>query len=72
MPKTSGEQFNKGVPVFSLSPKLKNHHPLSEQFWNVVVLFTPVLEKGVNDKIGPKRPKLRFNFRRCPVGAGHD
>ena len=52
--------------------KLNNGTPSQKCYWQGVVLFTPVLRMGVNDKIGLRRAKLRFTFRRCPVGAGHD
>ncbi len=52
--------------------KLNNGTPSQKRFWKGVVLFTPVRRRGVNDKIGLWRPKLRFKFQRCPVGAGQD
>ena len=52
--------------------KLNNGTPSQKCFWKGVVLFTPVRGMGVNDKIGLRRPKVQFKFRRCPVGAVQD
>ena len=49
--------------------KLNNGTPSQKRFWKGVVPFTPGPQTGVNDKIGLWGPKLRFKFRRCPVGA---
>ena len=44
--------------------KLNNGTPCQKCFWKVVVLFTPFHGTGVNDKIGPRRAKLQFKFRK--------
>ena len=44
--------------------KLNNGTPSQKCFWKGVVLFTPVLRMGVNDKIGPRRAKLQFKSRK--------